>query len=73
MNSLFKNRVEVLTDVPGEKLDQVVADFQDSGSKVTYTQQPDGKYRIEAIFVEILDSPASGSMVIQPSEIRRKM
>jgi len=73
MNSPFKNRVEVLNDVPVDKLDQVVADFQDSGAKVTYTQQPDRNYRIEAIFVEILDSPLSGSMVIQPSEIRQKI
>jgi hypothetical protein len=41
---------QVLTDVPAADVDQVVADFEAQGAKVTKTPQPDGKFTVTAIF-----------------------
>lgn len=72
MNSPFRNRVEVLNNVPQDKLQQVVGDFQDAGAKVAYSQQPDKNYRVEAIFVEILDTPNSNIVIPSSGSYRNK-
>jgi hypothetical protein len=40
----------VLTDVPKNKVDQVVKDYEDAGATVSVTPQPNGKYTVTAVF-----------------------
>jgi hypothetical protein len=45
-----RERIEVLNNVAPEELGQVIADFADSGAKVTPHIQPSGSYQVEAVF-----------------------
>ncbi len=42
---------ETLTDIPADKIDEVIQNYKDSGAtEVTKTKQPDGRYTITATF-----------------------
>jgi hypothetical protein len=44
-------RTSTLTDVPADKVDDVVQDFKDAGAtNVEKTKQPDGRYTVVATF-----------------------
>lgn len=43
-------RVEVLTDVPGNKVDKIVSDFERAGAQVAKTEQQNGKWTVTATF-----------------------
>ena len=43
-------RVETLTDVPDDAVDQIVSDYQDEGATVTKKKQPNGKWTVTATF-----------------------
>ena len=46
-------RVKIFTDIPDEqKLTELIADYKDSGAKVGWTRQLDGRFRLEAVFEE---------------------
>lgn len=45
-------RVEILTDVPESKRDQVVEDFQSAGAQVSTKKQADGNWVVVAVFAE---------------------
>ncbi len=53
-------RLEVLTDVPEEKLSELVRDFEATGANVKASRQEDGRWRIEALFTEDSRYRASG-------------
>jgi hypothetical protein len=54
-------RREVLTDVPHEKLRELVQDFEATGAAdVTASPQQDGRWRVEALFTEDSRYRASG-------------
>jgi hypothetical protein len=68
-------RIEVLTNVPPAKLDQVWADFKDSGAEVTASKQPDGNYRVEAAFSlpEGSNAASTSSVPISGSFFKKSM
>lgn len=43
-------KVEQLTDIPQNEVDQVVADFESEGANVTKSQQKDGNWEVTATF-----------------------
>jgi len=43
-------RTEVLTDIPSDEVEQVVADFESEGAKVQQIKQADGNWTIRATF-----------------------
>jgi len=53
-------RLEVLTDVPAEKLSELVVDFEATGADVKASRQADGSWRVKALFTEDSRYRASG-------------
>ncbi len=53
-------RLEVLTDVPADKVPELFGDFQATGADVKVSRQKDGSYRVEALFTEDSRYRASG-------------
>ena len=44
------SRVEEIRDVPGDEVDQLVADFESEGATVERIRQPDGLWTVRATF-----------------------
>ncbi|MGH8480368.1 MAG: hypothetical protein ACREXK_12525 [Gammaproteobacteria bacterium] len=54
-------RLEVLTDVPKDKVPELLEDFEATGAEdVKASRQADGSYRVEALFTEDSRYRASG-------------
>lgn len=51
----MKNQ-SVLTDVPDDQVDSVVADFESEGAKVQRTRQKNGKWTVTAYFPDTTES-----------------
>lgn len=45
-------RVEVLTNIPPDEVDQVVEDYESEGAVVKRIKQPDGNWTVKAKFPE---------------------
>lgn len=45
------SRVEELTDIPTEELQDVIADYESEGAQVETIKQPNGKWTVKATFV----------------------
>jgi hypothetical protein len=58
----------VLTDVPGENLDEVVADYKSAGATVSVAPQPNGLFTVTAVFHE---SVLPGEILRRPEGILR--
>lgn len=43
-------RVKIIEDIPEEDLEKMITVHQNDGAQVGYKQQPNGKFRLEAVF-----------------------
>jgi len=43
-------RVKIIEDIPKEDLGAMITVHKNDGAQVGYTEQPNGKYRLEAVF-----------------------
>jgi hypothetical protein len=57
-----RKRIETLTDVPAARLEAVMQEYRDSSAEVSATVQANGAFRVEAVFLETLDSNYSASV-----------
>jgi len=49
-------RREILEDIPKEKLDSIIKDFESEGAKIEVVAQDNGKFTVIAYFPEQLPS-----------------
>jgi hypothetical protein len=57
-------RVKIVENIPNrDALEAIIADYKADGATVGWSQQPDGKFRMEAVFNE--DARAQGSKTIR--------
>jgi hypothetical protein len=45
-------RIETLTEIPSEKVGDVIQDFKDVGGEVSVSTQPNGRFAVQAVFVD---------------------
>jgi uncharacterized protein with GYD domain len=50
MKEAFMPHTETIKDVPDDKVDEVVQDFESEGAKVEKTEQSNGKWTVVATF-----------------------
>jgi hypothetical protein len=51
---------KILTDVPEDRLAQVVKTFEEEGAKVTTAKQDNGKYTVTAVFPDATAKKSDG-------------
>lgn len=49
-------RVKIIEDIPKQDLEGMIAVHKNDGAQVGYKEQPDGKFRIEAVFEDAEDA-----------------